>query len=796
MSGANGLCFEILWARQLQVVVGATSKAVAAVVGVFMLGLALGGALGARWAPRVRRPALAYGLCELGIGLSGAAVTLLLPRLESLSSLPLRYGLAAAFLLVPSTLMGLTFPCVVQAADPQARAGGGALYAANTAGATLGCLLAGFLGIGILGIRGTAEVAALFNLLCGATVCWLFRGDTTARAAVETPPVPLSPDARRVFTLLVAAGVSGASALAAEILWTRALLPYVNSSSYAFAAIMVCYLAGLSIGAAWVASRCARLRVEDIALRWLLCQSALALFLALSPILMRMVEALLPIYVGIRRVQSLSDWLAMVAGVFAKSALVVLPGTLLMGASLPLCIALMARAGCAGGRAAGQISAVNTLGGLLGSVVAGFVLLPVLGSSNSLLVVGLGNVAGALVVWLPQKRTRRQNWALVVSLAVSVLLAGLAHSADRGPFLGRLASGARVLLVDEGPQDTTAVVERAVNGVEGRVIVSNGVSYAGDEPMSQRYMALLGHLPLLLSEDASRALVICVGTGTTAANLAVYPEVQSLDLVDISPAVHKTLPLFVHVNHQVWADPRATIYEADGRQFMTRTSIRYGVITLEPPPPRAAGAASLYTLGLYERARSSLLPGGVIAQWLPLHGMTESEILMLARTFQRVFPEAALFLLNPDEAALLGSAGPLLVDSQRVQQRLQDRTVRAALHRIGFASDDPAELAAQLLALAPVHGTALRALLGEGPVVTDDRPLIEQFAALLADRTNFDPDGRRGLLRRLAAADSPLPVRGAPLPALAAAQALVRGQVQTWLRAASAIAPWLPHAAL
>jgi spermidine synthase len=705
----------------------------------------------------------------------------------------LRYGLAATLLLVPSSLMGLTFPCVIQAADPQARAGGGALYAANTAGAMLGCLLAGFIGIGLLGIRGTAEVAAFFNLLCGATACWLFRGDPTPTAVVEEPLAPNAPDGHRVFALLVAAGLSGASALAAEILWTRALLPYVNSSSYAFAAIMVCYLAGLAIGAAWVASRCARLRVEDIALRWLLCQITLAVFLAFSPLLMRMVEALLPLYVGIRRVQSLSDWLAMVAGVFAKSSLVVLPATLLMGASLPLCIALMARAGCAGGRAAGLVSAVNTLGGLLGSVAAGFVLLPVLGSSNSLLVVGLGNVAGALLVWLPQKRTRRQNTALSVALAAAVLLAWLAHSADRGPFLGRLASGGRVLLVDEGPQDTTAVVERTVNGVEARVIISNGVSYAGDEPMAQRYMALLGHLPLLLSEDASRALVICVGTGTTAANLALYPEVQSLDLVDISPAVHKTLPLFVRVNHQVWADPRATIHEADGRQFMTRALRGYGVITLEPPPPRAAGAASLYTLGLYERARSSLNPGGVIAQWLPLHGMTESEILMLARTFQRIFPEAALFLLNPDEAALLGSAGPLSFDSRRVQQRLQDKAVRAALQTIGFDTDDPAQLAAMLLALAPVHGAALRALVGEGPVVTDDRPLIEQFVTLLADRRRFDPDGRRGLLRRLAATDSPLPVLGAPLPALAAAQARVRGQFLAWLRAAEAIEPWQPH---
>lgn len=785
LSGSCGLCFEILWARQLQVALGATSKAVTAVVSVFMVGLALGSAVGARLAPRLRRPAVAYGIAEIGIGLSATLVTLLLPGLENLASLGLRYLAAILLLVVPSGLMGMTFPLVSQAGDARASSGASGLYAANTAGAALGCLLTGFLGIGLVGIRGTAHLAALGNLACGITAYLLFRRGGVATSPADTPAgrtksSQLSPPGPAI---LATAGLCGASALAAEILWTRALLPYLNSSTYAFAAILATFLVGLSLGSAWVAARWAHLDLRALALRLVTLQIVLALLVAVSPRLMTLAESLLPGYVGIRRVATFLGWLAMVGTLFAKAALVVIPPAFIMGASLPMCIALLGRGGRPGGQVVGLASAVNTVGGVAGSLLAGFALLPLVGSVRGALWVAAGNLAAAAVMLFRVAAVPWRKAVGVVGGAALVLLA--TTGAGRTPFLGRLAAGAQTLLVDEGPQDTTAVIERAIPGGTERVILSNGVSYAGDSAPAQRYMALLAHLPVLLAADISRTMVICVGTGTTAGNLALYREVAVLDLVDISPAVHRTLPLFAHVNDSVWADPRVTIHEADGRQFMTRAIPGYGVITLEPPPPRAAGAASLYTTGLYRRVRAALRPDGIIAQWLPLHGMTEVEILMLARTFLAEFPEAALFMLNADEAALLGSPRPLLFDVDRVKQRLQDPRVRAALARIGFAVSDVDGLAASLLALAPVHGSALRALVGEGPLVTDDQPLIEQFATLLTShaQARFDPNGRLGFLRRVLAVVAPgLPARGPALAGLDAARASLRLEMQVWAR--------------
>lgn len=777
LSGANGLCFEILWARQLQVVVGATSKAITLVVGLFMVGLALGGALGAHWAPRLRRPAMGYGVAELGIGLSALAVTSLLPRLELLPGLPSRYALATILLLVPSMAMGLTFPFVVQASDPGARSGGGVLYAANTAGALLGCVLAGFVGIGVLGISGTAMVAAGLNLACGVAALSLFRGGAGfSPAPVEADRSPATPAVIRPFSILLAAGLCGAAALASEILWTRALLPHLNSSTYAFAAILATYLAGLAMGAAWVSQRCRMLRMERLALLFGGLQCALAILVALSPRLLHASE-MIPGYVGIRQVHSLAGWFSMVAVAFARSACLVLLPTFLMGACLPLCIALLARSGRKSGAAAGQVSAINTLGGVAGSFCAGFVLLPRLGVVNSMALVGLLNLAAATAALAPFARARGWIPRLAIALAAVAVALFVARPLDTTPFLGRLAKDSRVIFVNEGPQDTTAVIELPTRDL---VILSNGVSYAGDAPPARRYMALLGQLPAILSEDPGKAMVICVGTGTTAANLALYREVRALDLVDISPAVHRTLPYFLRVNHGVWTDPRVSIHEADGRQFMTRGGAGYGAITLEPPPPRAAGAASLYTVELYRRARASLRPGGIVAQWLPLHGMTETEILMLARSFLAVFPDSALFLLNPNEAALLGSPGSLAFNGARMARRLAEPAARIELAQVGFSVEDGDRLLSDVLALAVAFGADLRALVGDGPLVTDDRPLIEQFATLLRD--TGDPDGRRGLLRRIADLPIPaLPLQGLAPAALAEAQQAMRARVRSWL---------------
>jgi spermidine synthase len=683
-------------------------------------------------------------------------------------------------LFVPAALMGATYPLLCAAASDEQRLDSG-LYAANTLGAALGCVFVGFFAIGRYGVLGSGLLASAGNLACALAAWQLGRAQPSAPRERPAVAAPQSNELAR-FALAVAFGCGGC-ALAAEVLWTRALLPYLNSSSYAFAAILGVYLVCVAVGAAWGGKRVHTVTRERTCSDLALAQLVLGATVACSAQLMDLMELGHRGYVGARRVMSLESWLATVSSIVGRTALVIAIPTFLMGASFPFYLRLARASQQSTAGAAGRVSAANTLGGIVGSTLAGFVLLPQLGVVRALALCGA--ISLALGLWLGRKASWSRLRLSVAALGCCATLA-LCLAASPVPFVGRLASSGRILLVDEGPQDTTAVVATPRPGGRELLIFSNGVSYTGDNAASQRYMQLLGHLPVLLADDPSRVLVICIGTGMTAAAVARHREVRELHLVDISPAVHRTLPLFDHVNARVYRDPRVRIHEADGRQYLGQARERFGVVTLEPPPPRAAGAASLYTTELYERIRARLTPHGVAAQWLPLHGLSDVELRLIARSFQSVFPDAALFMLNQNEAALLGSPAGLRVDLDVLRARLHEPRVAAALARIGFdgATDD--ERAAQLLALEVAHGAALARALGPGPLITDDLPLIEHFAATLPSHGAADELGQKhSFLRRLlCSGELALPSVGEPRPQLAAARRAMHAQLASWAQSA------------
>jgi hypothetical protein len=215
--------------------------------------------------------------------------------------------------------------------------------------------------------------------------------------------------------------------------------------------------------------------------------------------------------------------------------------------------------------------------------------------------------------------------------------------------------------------------------------------------------------------------VLCVGTGITLGALLSDDRVRHVTAVDLSEGILRALPLFSRENRQAYADPRLRLVQADGRHFLETSRTRYGVITLEPPPPIVAGAVHLYTRDFYRLCRAHLRPGGVVAQWLPLHGQSLGSARVVARTFLEAFPHVQLWLPSVRDAVLLGSDRPLVLPLERL------RRVYAAPSSAASLAAAYLETPEALLATFLLDRTGIAAWSAGADLATDERPRLEFF---------------------------------------------------------------------
>jgi spermidine synthase len=297
---------------------------------------------------------------------------------------------------------------------------------------------------------------------------------------------------------------------------------------------------------------------------------------------------------------------------------------------------------------------------------------------------------------------------------------------------------------EESAAGTVAVVEEPFFDTSFRRLYIQGVSNSNDGLMSRRYMRLQALLPLLIHDGDSRsALVVGLGTGITCGSLLAFPGLDHRVCVELLPPVARAVHLFAG-NYGVTTDPRAEIRLADGRQDLLVRDDRYDLITLEPPPPIAAGVVNLYSRDFYDLCRRRLAPHGLMAQWLPLATQNDEETRMLVRSFLDAFPEASLWSTELHEMLLVGSVEPVPIDAARIAERLRDPDTGAALAEVGVPD------VAAVLATYVTDRRGLETYAGDAPPVTDDRPRIEHapvlrpaaFAQSLAHvlTTRRDPD--------------------------------------------------------
>lgn len=723
LSGAAALVYQVLWVKQLSLVVGVEVYAVTTAISAFFAGLALGGLAFGRWADRLRRPVLLYAGLEVLVAILGVAATLALgaaagpfARLED-SLGPLAWVLPLLLVGLPAFFMGGTLPVLVRALAPvqgQVGRAGGGLYAANTAGAIAGTLAAAFMLLPSLGVLASACAAALLNVLAAGAALPLARTTAEPLQGTAVGPVSRSPSARLAIALYC---LAGGVALGYEVVWTQSIVQFMSTRAFAFAVVLATYLCGLVLGSALHARHADRIRDP-----W----GAFGLLIAAAGLL------------AILQVAGLGQWLVGVqsqaerwvlalggselAGMSARFAVaglsVVFLPTTLLGAAFPLALRLAVDSAHVG-RDVGAVVALNTLGGILGVMLTGFVLIPELGLVRSLAVLAvLAAAIGALAAWRGVQVSRRLR--VGVALAGGATLAcGLLVSPEHLAQLMPATRSGQLSFYEEGRGGTVAVVEQGTGQKRFSRLYIQGVSNTGDAMPSLRYMRLQALLPLLVHRGEPRsALVIGFGTGITAGAMLRYHGLQHPVVAELLPEVLRAAPHFRGTFDAI-ADPRLDIRLRDGRRELLRSATRYDMITLEPPPPSAAGVVNLYSRDFYALAASRLGEHGLVAQWLPLPTQNDEDSRSLVRSFIDVFPHAALWTTEFHEMLMIGSLQPLELDAVRIQERFAQPEVAAALAEVGV--DSPAALLATWI----TDRQGLERYAGDARPVTDDQPRIE-----------------------------------------------------------------------
>jgi spermidine synthase len=721
LSGFAALVYQTAWMRQFALLFGTSELAVATVLSAYMAGLALGAAVAGRRIEHIKRPILVYGLLEAGVAVSASAVPLILslagtlyvavmggqPNPADASGLgqPAWY-LCVTFvaLAIPTSCMGATLPILTKYAVHSTQQIGprvGLLYAMNTVGAVGGTLAAGFLLLPALGLSGTVWIAIAVNGLIFVIASSIARraGSAVTRetsVAAANPSVVHEHRMTDVWILPLML-ISGANTFAYEVLWTRLLGHVLGGSIVSFATMLASFLSGIALGSA-VAARIAKNR-ERATVGFILAQVGIAVT---SIVIYRTLHSVVPDTAGLRANVGLA-------------VAILLPATLFIGATFPFAVRILTRDAAQAGPGSARVYAWNTVGAIVGAIVAGYFLIPALKYEGAIQIAVFTSMALALVASLVVSRRHIALAATITAIAVMLLLTYRPQRPEeilRASPLTDVRDGA-MRYYEVGRSATVVMLES--DGFFN--LRTNGLPEASTNlrgaPPYEHNQRLLSLLPVLARPDIKDMLV--VGFGAGVALEGIPKSVKSIDVIELEPRV-------IDANRSIGSerqldplqDPRIHIFINDARSALELTSKRYDAIISQPSHPWTAGASHLYTREFMELARKHLKPGGVFLQWMNTEFVTKSLLKSLCATILDVYPHARAYQWNPEILFFLGSDEPLDVEREvaATGRPIKDDPTLYFEEGIGSVED--------LLVALVMDEPNLRSFSRGAPVLTDD----------------------------------------------------------------------------
>jgi spermidine synthase len=711
-SGLTGLIYETVWIRLFALSFGGTAQALSTVAAVYLGGLATGAWIAARFATDSARSLRLYGTAEILVGLYALAIPNLIsfttPWLAQIYSAggdpSFARAISCIVVLAPATVfMGATLPLLAG----WMRSSVSSLYAVNLIGAALGALLCGFTLLPGIGYENTLRFACGINAAIGliAVLCSFQIAPQTPTAkeqARDSVAPPVAP------TWLAAAFLSGFLCMLYEVVGSRIGGLLFGPTASTVTLVLGTFLVGLAISAI-LARRISR-NVDT----WL-CAAQLASVAILTWAYLAIGAA--PDVVA-RWVSAHADnpqqieWMK-----FLLLSVTLTPLAAATGLIFPLQLRMNSSA-----PRIGMLYGINTGGCIAGSLLTGWVLVPLLGTQATVFV---GGIASALLALAFLHRVQPLRFPAAVG-AMGLLFAGAFFLLPRwdlesmtagvykySPYATDLSSLRRgeLAYLREGVSGTVAVRKNSgsiILSIDGKVDATD----AGGDLLTEK---LLAHIPLLLSHKQRSVCLIGLASGVTAGAALTYP-IEKLDVIEVSSEVAEASHYFDAANGQPLEDTRTRLVLNDGRNHLLLGSRQYDVIISEPSNPWISGMNNLFTRDFFRIARSRLQPGGLFAQWFHIYNMPEDDLRSLLQSFHEVFPAAALWRLNDGDVLLTGMENDASWPSE---PPVLPAAAASDLRRAGV--EDPSLLWNMFV----MRGADIGRFAGDALPNTDDMPLLE-----------------------------------------------------------------------
>jgi spermidine synthase len=706
-SGCAALIYEVVWFQLLQLVIGSSAISLAVLLGTFMGGMCLGSFLLPRYIQAREHPLRVYAYLELGIGLFGLLILFGMPVLSSIYTawggsgvfgLVFRGVAASICLLPPTILMGATLPAMSRWVEtsPQGVAWLGYFYGGNTGGAVIGSLLAGFYLLRVHDMAIATYAAVALNVFVGALALLIARGSAYEAPAADRAQVRPADGAWAVYTAIA---ISGATALASQVIWTRTLSLLFGATVYTFSLILAVFLFGIGIGSSLGSVLARGIERPRLALGWV--QMALCAAIAWAAYTLALSLPFWPIDPSI----AMSPWYNFPLDL-ARAFWVVLPASILWGASFPLALASVASKGQDPARLVGGVYAANTVGAIVGALGGSLLMVTLLGTQHSQQVLIILCGLAALLVLEPLSSTdagqKRSAWAGTLPIVVAAVIAALlARNVPPLPKLlvayGRYAATRAqqdidVIYMGEGWNASVAVT-RLPGGILN--YHNAGKVQASSEPQDMRLQRMLGHLTTIITKNPTKkVLVIGCGAGVTAGAVSIDPYLEQETIAEIEPLVPSVVSTyFGEHNFNVIKNPKVRVQLDDARHYLMTTKEKFDAITSDPLDPWVKGAAMLYTREFFEIVKSHLNPGGVVTLFVQLYESNPAAVKSEIGTFMEAFPNGIIWGNTQDgrgyDLVLMGTVEPLQINVDEIQAKLnrpEYAPVARSLSEVGLNS--------------------------------------------------------------------------------------------------------------